>query len=259
MTEPRRILPVDEIREDGLLIERELSRIPEPFTTRRVEGRDEFYRSIRSGDFDAVVADAQLTDLGAEELLGEVKRAHPGMVVVFFGSGLLREEGVQLLKSGAGDYLIKSATNIKRLPTVLGELIAREADARRRADELVGLRSNLSDTKERLSLIARLNAARTLEDVLDAGLDELVSWEELSLPGALLVTDRVTNTMRPAVNRGFFTEADEAGEAPAPHPDCPEDMNGFLNDVMQGDSSAIPPYTIAFFSNDRTCLAFNLK
>ena len=63
------------------------------------------------------------------QLLDAVKARYPGVPVIFVTGTGSDETGVEALKRGAADYVIKTTTHIQRLPQTIHSVLERHATA----------------------------------------------------------------------------------------------------------------------------------
>jgi len=134
MTEPLRLLLIEDSEDDALLIYRALRRDGHDLTFRRVETADAMADALAAETWDVVIADYALplfSGQAALELLQETGLDLPFIIV----SGTIGEDiAVEAMRSGAHDYVLKD--NLARLgPAVRRELQeAAGRQARRQAE-----------------------------------------------------------------------------------------------------------------------------
>jgi hypothetical protein len=171
MTEPLRILQIEDSESDAGLIVRQMEREGYQVEARRVEDAGEMRRALDEKEWDVVVSDHQMAQFDAPAallILQESGLDIPFLVV----SGAIGEElAVALMKSGAHDYLLKS--DLARLaPAVEREIRdARTRRERRRAE------AELRESRDRLTMA--LNATRLGTFDTDVVTGRLV-WSEAS-------------------------------------------------------------------------------
>ncbi|HEX4124045.1 MAG TPA: response regulator [Tepidisphaeraceae bacterium] len=128
-----RVLLVEDVEADAILLLRELKRGDWEVRHARVDTASGMTEALRTGTWDLIIADHALpTFSGLEALL--MARRSAGDVPFFLVSGVVGEEtAVEALKAGANDYLFKG--NLRRLcPAVEREL--RDAEGRRESRRL---------------------------------------------------------------------------------------------------------------------------
>lgn len=97
------------------------------FTTSEAPSAAEALRCVRTEQFDAVLLDLGLPDLGGSHLIGEIRAVSGVPVIVVSGIGDERTR-IEALDAGADDFMAK--------PFMPGELLARIRAAIRRHDPL---------------------------------------------------------------------------------------------------------------------------
>lgn len=117
MTQPLRILVIDDNRSDRALVLRELQREFNQLDVQEIASSGEFNRAIRAGNFDAVVTDFQLRWTTGLEILETVKQFCPHCPVVMFTNTGTEEIAVEAMKLGLDDYIIKEPNRYIRVPT----------------------------------------------------------------------------------------------------------------------------------------------
>ena len=150
MSQPLRVLQVEDSEGDAALILRELIKAGYAVSALRVESPEDMRLAIETSDWDLVIADYQMPQFHAPEalqLLQASGRDYPFIVV----SGTIGESvAVSMMRQGAHDYIMKDS--LARLaPAVEREL--REAEsrrARRRAED----EQRKSEQRLRLALCA---------------------------------------------------------------------------------------------------------
>lgn len=134
MAEPLRVLIVEDVENDALLVKRYLSKAGYDVEARIVETADELRAALAESPWDVVVSDYSLPAFDAPAALRIVRvfDQHLPFIVV---SGTIGEDlAVETMRSGAQDYLMKD--RMARLaPAVAREV--REARMKRDADEVV--------------------------------------------------------------------------------------------------------------------------
>jgi signal transduction histidine kinase len=112
-----RILMLEDIEEDTMLIERVLRKSGIEFTARRVDTRDEFTEAIESFKPHVVLSDHSMPQFNSIEAL-KIFKERGGMAPFILVTGAVSEEfAVNCLHQGADDYILKS--NLTRLPAAI--------------------------------------------------------------------------------------------------------------------------------------------
>jgi diguanylate cyclase (GGDEF)-like protein/PAS domain S-box-containing protein len=130
MTAAIRILYIDDNAHDRELVRDALEREHDRFQVTAVRSRAEFEAQLAAGDFDLVLSDFNILGFTGLQVLDAVRAKHARLpVVIVTGTGS-EEIGVEAMKRGAADYVIKTPRHIQRLPqsilTVLEKLQLQE-------------------------------------------------------------------------------------------------------------------------------------
>lgn len=99
---------------DAELIERSLRKNNISFVSKRVEKREEFIKELKDFGPDIILSDFRLPAFDGLEALGIVKNEFPDIPFILVTGALGEELAVEVLKSGADDYVLKD--NLSRLP-----------------------------------------------------------------------------------------------------------------------------------------------
>jgi signal transduction histidine kinase len=131
------ILILEDAATDAELMERELRKANISFISKRVETAEDFVRELHDFNPDLVLSDYHLPSFDGSEALSIVTKGAPDVPFILVTGALGEERAVEILKSGATDYVLKD--RLSRLPHAVLRAI-READAkaaRKRAEELL--------------------------------------------------------------------------------------------------------------------------
>jgi signal transduction histidine kinase len=137
MEKELRILILEDNATDAELIERELRRAKISFISKRVETAEDFVRELRDFNPDIILSDYHLPSFDGSEALSIVTKAAPDVPFILVTGALGEERAVEILKSGATDYVLKD--RLSRLPHAALKAV-READAKaakKRTEELL--------------------------------------------------------------------------------------------------------------------------
>lgn len=116
-----KILMLEDVEEDTLLIERALRKGGMVFTTRRVDSKDEFKSAIETFKPDVVLSDHSMPQFNSIEAL-KIFKEKASMAPFILVTGAVSEEfAVDCLHQGADDYILKS--NLTRLPAAIANAI----------------------------------------------------------------------------------------------------------------------------------------
>ncbi len=129
MTEPLKILFVEDSREDAELEEHELRKGGLAFVSRRVDTRKDLERALTDFIPDLVISDYSLPDLDGLMVLDIVRSAAPEVPFIFVSGTIGEERAIESLKRGATDYVVKDR---------LGSLVSKVGRALREARERAG-------------------------------------------------------------------------------------------------------------------------
>lgn len=185
MTTPGlRILMLEDTQTDAELIELELREAGMAFTAMRVQTREDFIRALEEFDPDVVLSDYRLPAFDGRSALEIARQRHPRSPVIMVTGAIGDELAVELLKSGARDYVLKD--RLARLPSAIGRALEEERASR-----------------DRLAAEDKLRQAQRVFDHTTEG---------------ILVTDADNRIV--AVNRAFsaitgYTEAEVLGKNPS--------------------------------------------
>ncbi|MEX2220677.1 MAG: response regulator [Candidatus Rokuibacteriota bacterium] len=136
MTDPFRILLVDDNPDDRLLIRRALTREFPDLTITEVGDPEALARAIEDGPFDLVITDYGLGFTDGLALLDTLKAQWPECPVILCTGTLSEEIAVEALRKGLDDYVLKDPRRFMRLPAAVRSAIdhARQRAAARAAE-----------------------------------------------------------------------------------------------------------------------------
>ncbi|NEV62459.1 PAS domain S-box protein [Thiorhodococcus minor] len=143
MSEPLRILLLEDSPVDAELTERALRKAGLRFESRRVLGRDTFLAALDAFAPDIVLADYRLPQFDGRQALDLAHERQPLLPFIFVTGALGEEAAVELLRAGAHDYILKD--RLTRLPTAIGQALA----VRRQQAELQSTQAALRDSEAR--------------------------------------------------------------------------------------------------------------
>lgn len=128
MSEPLRVLMIEDVESDATLIVRHLEKAGKAIESRRVEAESELWDALLHETFDIVLSDFSLPGFDANRALAVVREVDPDLPFIVVSGTIGDESAVELMKAGADDFLRKE--NLARLvPAVEREI----ADGRQRA------------------------------------------------------------------------------------------------------------------------------
>jgi putative nucleotidyltransferase with HDIG domain len=189
-----RVLAVDDERAASKLITIMLR--PPAFHCTAASSGAEALEALRTERFDAVISDLQMPGIGGLELLAEVRRSYPHIAFLVTTGVDDVDVGVQAMRSGADDYLVKPLHENAVLASLESALHKRRLerqveDYRQHLEEMVATRT--VQLREALHQIERsyedtlqaLGAAIDLRDNETAGHSQRVSRYSLALARTL--------------------------------------------------------------------------
>jgi CheY-like chemotaxis protein len=197
MTCPLRVLLIEDSPDDTLLLERELQQGGFITSIQRVETEAAIRAALESWEWDVVICDYSLPQIGGLKALSIYRQMGLDMPFIIVSGAIGEEIAVQMMRAGAHDYVMKD--NLARLGTAVRRELdaAHERRARREAQAEVAHLAALAEARrqqedqERLQLIQDLSEAlervKTLSGLLpicagckkirnDAG-----SWQAIEL------------------------------------------------------------------------------
>ncbi|HYC86064.1 MAG TPA: hybrid sensor histidine kinase/response regulator, partial [Chryseosolibacter sp.] len=129
-----KILLLEDIAEEAVLIERAIRRERLPSVIKRVDTKGEFESALAIFQPDVVLSDHMLPQFNSIEALN-LCRKHNAAIPFILVTGTVSEEfAVTCLKQGADDYVLKS--NLSRLPAaIMNSLNQREAEEQKKMAE----------------------------------------------------------------------------------------------------------------------------
>ena len=138
------ILVVEDNEGDFVLIREYLSESHVPSTITHRETFSQFVATVRAEEFDVVLLDLSLPDATGKDLIEDVV-AHAGTTPVVILTGYLNKQfGIESLKLGAQDYLVKGEVNSSILTKAIHYSIERKRNL-----------ENLRTSNERYELVAK--------------------------------------------------------------------------------------------------------
>jgi two-component system, cell cycle sensor histidine kinase and response regulator CckA len=145
MSQPLRVLIVEDSQDDTLLIVRELRKSGWEPTYQRVETAASMTSAIESQPWDLVISDYSMPQFGGAAALALFKQK--GLDIPFISvSGAIGEDlAVEMMKAGAHDYVMKN--NLTRLAMAVTREL-RAADERRETLRLEAARAHLASIVE---------------------------------------------------------------------------------------------------------------
>lgn len=123
---PIRLLLIEDVPADAMLISYELRKAGIAFEERVVSSKQEFLEVISSRQCDAIISDYSMPQFNALDALHLLHRERMELPFILVTGSQSEEVAVECIKKGADDYILKSS--LKRLPSaLLGAIEKREA------------------------------------------------------------------------------------------------------------------------------------
>jgi two-component system cell cycle sensor histidine kinase/response regulator CckA len=121
LSDPLRILILEDVPMDAELVEYELARAHVPFTARCVDTRDSFVQELADFRPDVILSDYTLPRFDGMTALALARQHAPSIPFLIVTGSVNEETAVGCMKAGATDYLLKS--NLARIgPAIEGAL-----------------------------------------------------------------------------------------------------------------------------------------
>ena len=171
MTEPLRILILEDNPADAELVQFELEDAGIAFTATVVSTEKDFVRELQECSFDLILSDYDLPRYNGTLALEESKKRCPDIRFVLVTGAVSEDRAIQILTNGAKDYVMKSRLGQRLAPAVRRVLAeAEEIRARKRAEE--ELRKACAELEDRVkertaALEAEIAQRKRTEEALD--------------------------------------------------------------------------------------------
>jgi len=195
MTEPLRVLIVEDFEDDALLVLRALRQDGFHVDWERVQTAETLRAALASRTWDVVISDYRLPGFDAPAALSILQQSGVDLPFIVVSGTIGEIAAVAMMKAGAHDYLMKE--NLTRLPeAVRREVREAQIRAERRQAEI-----QLRQTAEREQLMRtvteRIRRSLDLEQILSATVTEVRH---------LLQTDRVILFQVESSERGLVVQ-----------------------------------------------------
>ena len=203
MTDPLRVLLVEDSENDALLVASALEQAGFNVVSQRVETRESLQQALTQHPWDLVISDYSMPRFSGTEALQLVREYRLDIPVIFVSGTIEEEIAVEAMRAGANDYMMKG--NTKRLvPAVRRELADAESRRKRReAEEALRLRD------KRIRALHEINVAITSTLELSSILNILLDKIEVLLPysaAAIRLYDREKQVLEPVACRNIDRE-----------------------------------------------------
>ncbi len=136
-----RILVLEDVPADVMLIDHELRQAGIPFQVKRVETREAFTRELETNPPDLILSDHGLPGFDGFAALGLARTQYPEIPFIFVTGSMGEELAIESLRGGATDYVLKSRMSnlvpaVERALRLAGERAKRkQAETELRASE----------------------------------------------------------------------------------------------------------------------------
>ncbi len=146
-----RVLYVDDNAHDRALVRDALEHEHDGFSLTEASSRAEFELALAAGDLDLVLSDFNILGYTGLQVIDAVRAVDPQLpVVIVTGTGS-EETGVEAMKRGAADYVIKTPRHIQRLPQTIAVVL----ENRRLQDEHERVDAQLRESEALFHTLAR--------------------------------------------------------------------------------------------------------
>ena len=169
-----KVLIVDDERTTLAVIETALQN--SGFETQAFQNTENAVQQFQSGDFDIVVSDYYMPEMGGAEFLAAVRELSEDCPFIFLTGNSDLQMAINLVKSGADDYIVK--------PIVVEELVFR---VNRCIEE--------ADRRQTLQRIKQEHELMVLEN------QKLVNWRQLYASKDIRQTEQMITQLSQAVNQ----------------------------------------------------------
>jgi signal transduction histidine kinase len=156
-----RVLIVEDVPTDAELVERELRSAGIEFVSTRVDNPDSFLEAMDRFAPEIILSDYLLPAFDGESVLSMARGKAPGVPFVFVTGALGEERAVDLLKSGATDFVLKD--RLVRLPLCVKRALEEVEEKRRRQQAEEELRRAHAELEREVEERTRELRRRTLE------------------------------------------------------------------------------------------------
>jgi CheY-like chemotaxis protein len=130
MTQPLRILFVEDVPADQELAERQLSVEGLEFISMRVETKDAFIQALENFKPDLILSDYSMPEFDGMQALKLIQALHLDIPFILLTGSLNEETAVECIKAGASDYVIKE--HLHRLPFAMREALKKKSRLKKR-------------------------------------------------------------------------------------------------------------------------------
>jgi two-component system, NarL family, sensor histidine kinase UhpB len=156
-----KLLQLEDDSTEAELIERFLRRAGLEFTTTLVSDKLEFLAAIRSGPFDAILADNSLPQFNSIDALKLLKKEASDAAFILVTGTVSEEFAVDIMHKGADDYILKG--NLSRLPSAITQAIEKKQMQKEKLDA----QAKLVNSERRYRTLFQRNLAGIYQSTAD--------------------------------------------------------------------------------------------
>jgi len=158
MTDPLRVLYIDDRQTDRELVNIALKNATPAIDLIEISKRDQFDPQFKKGEFDIVLSDFNILGFDGLQIIDVIHDKYPGLpVVIITGTGS-EEVAVEAFKRGAVDYVLKTPLQLLKLSTTLALTLENKTPGREQVLSSLLRHKRLADAeKNEQSLPSMLN------------------------------------------------------------------------------------------------------
>jgi len=214
--QPLRILIIEDLETDFLLLTRHLTAQRVGATWRRAANRDELVDALAGGAWDVALSDYNVPGLPFREGLALIRERQPDLPVILVSGSVGEEEAVELLKTGLSDFVLKD--RLTRLVPAIERSLREFAETQSRRAMARALQS--SEERYRLALDAA----------------QLGTWWHDIEQDVLVFDDRACSYLQLEASKATF-----AGALARVHPEDATRLSDFVDAVVAGGRAEDDP------------------
>ncbi len=117
MAKPIRLLIIEDVEDDALLVMREIRKGGVELISKRVDSKEDLVQALEQKTWDMAISDYSMPGFTGIDALKIVKKNDPDLPFILISGAIGEEIAVKALKEGAEDYLMKD--NLTRLPSAI--------------------------------------------------------------------------------------------------------------------------------------------